>query len=700
MNIVGKTRVILFLAAIMLASCGSGQPTPTMGDAEIMETAISTVSTTLAETQRVIPTNTALPLPPVKPPTPTRTSPPPSPTSTPLAFTDSSIPLSERIVYYYNIDYHPDKPIPEGAVAAVAVYPAGFLAPTYADETYTSDTAADLRTALELLLHDGRNREREFEPEIVDVTFRFGHAKVLLRGEYYIGEPSTSRDVCAPFVRSRMLILLTVFANPAVQSAAVSLNEDTIGNLCSIDVKPADYVFTRAEIETYLKEQTYVTPSPGPPTPTLGPTSTPFVSIDPSLPLPELLPNAIDLQWIIAYGLPGDQFVTKIHPTKDGGFILVGNEVLLKLRADGFIEWQRFLGQVRALDVLETHTGDFILAGDLHWIKLDSQGSLLWQYTFERPSYHSGPILRLVEERNGNIVVEAIGSRAVFNADGELQSITEYAMNLDSQTYSGRIEARSGETLWTGGEYWVGKADLNNGWLKVFSFPDTVIGPFPVPAYDIEPLIFIQTIADGGALVGVPVYEYPDPLRLNLLKFSHVLISRFSGGGSVRWQKVYGPIDAEEYEDFHAFETKSGDFIVAGTFVESEGGGDVWMSRLDRNGNSRWSKLYGTEGKDAVAVIQELSNGDLIFAGQTNGIGTGDQDMWILKTNAQGEIPNCGLALHESRGRAGDISTEVREAITLEGVSRVERETVPSLKDGQKLIDADAQVIPLCLPSP
>jgi len=297
-------------------------------------------------------------------------------------------------------------------------------------------------------------------------------------------------------------------------------------------------------------------------------------------------------------------------------------------------------------------------------------------------------------------VVEAIGSRAVFNADGELQSITEYAMNLDSQTYSGRIEARSGETLWTGGEYWVGKADLNNGWLKVFSFPDTVIGPFPVPAYDIEPLIFIQTIADGGALVGVPVYEYPDPLRLNLLKFSHVLISRFSGGGSVRWQKVYGPIDAEEYEDFHAFETKSGDFIVAGTFVESEGGGDVWMSRLDRNGNSRWSKLYGTEGKDAVAVIQELSNGDLIFAGQTNGIGTGDQDMWILKTNAQGEIPNCGLALHESRGRAGDISTEVREAITLEGVSRVERETVPSLKDGQKLIDADAQVIPLCLPSP
>ena len=70
------------------------------------------------------------------------------------------------------------------------------------------------------------------------------------------------------------------------------------------------------------------------------------VFIDPSLPLPELHPDAIDLQWITAYGLPGDQIVTKIHPTKDGGFVLVGNTVvgdlysalLLKLRADGLMD--------------------------------------------------------------------------------------------------------------------------------------------------------------------------------------------------------------------------------------------------------------------------------------------------------------------------------------------------------------------------
>ena len=584
--------------------------------------------------------------------------------------------------------------------AGAVFHVAGLVAPTYADETYTSDTAADLRTALEIVLHDERNSwgGPDFEPEIVDVTFRFGHAKVRLQNEYSIGEPSSSRDVYAPVVGTRMLILLTVFANPAVQTATVWFNEDTIANLAIYDsrqAKPADYVFTRAEMETYLKEQEYVTPTP-------IPTSTPIMFIDPSLPPPEILPNAIDLQWITAYGLPGDQIGTKIHPTKDGGFILVGNTVvgqlrgpswLLKLRADGFIEWQKSLPQVRALDVLETSAGDFILAGDLHWIKLDSHGNILWQYTFGGFSYHTPPILRLVEESNGNIVVEAVGSRTVFNAEGELQSFTEYAMNWDSQTYPANIRDRSGETLWAGGEknslrYWVGKADLNDGWLKGLSSSE----------YDIGPMLFIQTTADGGVIVGVPGYENVDPIGY----FSYVLISLFSGDGSVRWQKIYHSDSVASHEDFHAFETKSGDFIVAGTFVDFQGGGDVWISRLDRDGNIRWMKLYRTEGKDAVAFIQELSNGDLIFAGRTSGAGTGAQDMWILKTKAQGEIPNCGHArnIRASWSRARGVSSEV-ETIALGGISLIEREVIPIFEDEPRPFgDADARVIPLCLPSP
>lgn len=618
------------------------------------------------------------------------------PSSTPLAFTDPSIPLSERIVYYYSVNDRRN-PIQEGGIVAP---PAGLLAPTYADGAYTSDTAADLRTALEIVLHDERNRwpGPEFEAEIVDVTFRSGHAKVLLQGEYGIGGPNP----LAPVVGSRMLILLTVFANPSVQTAAVSLNEDTIANLDISDrtqAKPADYVYTRAAIETYMKENAYMPPPPpNTPTPYVPYTTpTPPASIDPSRPLPELRPDAMDLRWITAYGLPGDQFVTTIQPTKDGGFILVGDDVLLRLRADGLIVWQKSLGHtcpgvqcqgVAVLDVLETSSGDFILAGDRHWIKLDSQGDILWGYTFGEPSYHNGSILRLVEESNGNILVEALGSRTVFSAEGELRSITEYAMNWDSQTYSGRITARLGETVWAGEDggyhYWVGKADRHSGWLDVFSVPEKPIGGPPL----------IQPLADGGALVSAFIYGEGG---------FDMWISRLSRDGAVRWQQFY-----RSGSDLHAFETRSGDLIVAwtvytySTFTFRD---DVLILRLDRGGNTRWMKVYGTagwdpEGQDAVDVIQESSNGDLIFAGHTNGAGTGGKDMWVLKMNAQGEIPNCSLALEDREVWTGGAFPKV-DRIALKRISRIERETTLIVEEEQSPFgDGQAQATPLCSPSP
>ena len=370
MNIFDKTSILLFLAAIMLASCSSGQSTPTMSDAEIMETAMATVSTAFAETQKAIPTNTPLPTfsLPTKTPTthtlPTTTLTPtatqtvvPGPTATPIfppiesfvgiwhntgsnpdgwpkiviasdggtlfaniryaceqpvywifpkdcelgvtsaaysgnpvlmlidygsetynftlslngdtlhvtTFTDytdnsgradetheqkfskemPSFPVFEQIGFYHF--FVPQHPNPWAVRTLILLLSAS------SDKPYTSDTAADLRTALELVLHHDSNDWMSSDLEIVDVTFRNGHADIVLQGKY-------SGESDEVLVAARMQILLTVFANPAVQTAAVTLNGDTIGNLgvsSSTDAKPADYVYTRAEMETYLIEHAY-----------------------------------------------------------------------------------------------------------------------------------------------------------------------------------------------------------------------------------------------------------------------------------------------------------------------------------------------------------------------------------------------------------------------------------------------------------
>jgi hypothetical protein len=161
--------------------------------------------------------------------------------------------MLERIVHYYFVttaeNLHPD--------GSVVIMPDTYiLAPTTTDLIYGPDTAANLRFALEAVLNDSRNGWTSNNLEIGDVTFGDGHANVALQGEYFgVGDVT--------LIAAKMQILMTVFANAPVQTAAITLNGDTIGNMgvsSSRDAKPADYVFTRAEIETFIREHAYVSP--------------------------------------------------------------------------------------------------------------------------------------------------------------------------------------------------------------------------------------------------------------------------------------------------------------------------------------------------------------------------------------------------------------------------------------------------------
>lgn len=155
--------------------------------------------------------------------------------------------MSERIVYYYFVAIA-ENPYPEGSV--VVMPDAYILAPAWSVYTYSPDTAADLKTALEVVLKDNRNGWTSRDVEIIRVTFGDGHADVVLKGEYFgVGDVT--------LIAARMQILMTVFANNSVQTATVTLNGDTIGNLgvsISINAKPENYVFTRAEIEAFMNE--------------------------------------------------------------------------------------------------------------------------------------------------------------------------------------------------------------------------------------------------------------------------------------------------------------------------------------------------------------------------------------------------------------------------------------------------------------
>ena len=78
--------------------------------------------------------------------------------------------------------------------------------------------------------------------------------------------------------------------------------------------------------------------------------------------------------------------------------------------------------------------------------------------------------------------------------------------------------------------------------------------------------------------------------------------------------------------------TSDGGYILAGkTNQYTYGSHDMYLLKLDSNGNEQWSQVFGGENDDyGYSVIQNFKDG-FIVAGQTKSTGSGG-DVYIIKT--------------------------------------------------------------------
>jgi len=118
-----------------------------------------------------------------------------------------------------------------------------------------------------------------------------------------------------------------------------------------------------------------------------------------------------------------------------------------------------------------------------------------------------------------------------------------------------------------------------------------------------------------------------------------VWVLKLDGNGNVQWQKTYGGTNEDEDRAFSIQQTTDGGYIVAGyTQSFATGDEDAWILKLDSSGNVQWQKTYGATGGDDAYSIQQTSDGGYIVAGVTDSFGAGSGDTWILKLDSSGNV--------------------------------------------------------------
>jgi hypothetical protein len=130
-------------------------------------------------------------------------------------------------------------------------------------------------------------------------------------------------------------------------------------------------------------------------------------------------------------------------------------------------------------------------------------------------------------------------------------------------------------------------------------------------------------------------------LILALLSVSLVALSTQSAY-AVAFAKTYGGVDIDWATS--VLQTSDGGYIWAGT-TYSFGAGryDAFLVKTNAYGSIIWAKTYGGLSNDEFHNFSQTSDGGYIVAGYTASFGVGGEDIFLVKTDANGDIGSCGI---------------------------------------------------------
>jgi len=299
----------------------------------------------------------------------------------------------------------------------------------------------------------------------------------------------------------------------------------------------------------------------------------------------------------------------------------------------------------RGKSLIQTSDGGYVIAGytisfgagegDVYVVKLDAHGNLQWTKTIGGPEIEEGN--SLIQTSDGGYAIggytESFGAGrwdvyvVKLDANGNLQWTTTIGGKKEDagtsliQTSDGGY-AIAGYTKSFGAGEWdvyVVKLDANGNlqWTRTIGGTKDDLGYF-----------LIQTSDGGYAITGSTQSFIPGG--------GDVYIVKLDAHGNLQWTKTIGGPGDEA--GFSLIQTSDGGYAITGyTTSFGAGGYDVYVVKLDANGNLQWTKTIGGKKEDLGLSLIQTSDGGYAIAGYTKSFGAGEWDVYVVKLNANGK---------------------------------------------------------------
>ncbi len=309
--------------------------------------------------------------------------------------------------------------------------------------------------------------------------------------------------------------------------------------------------------------------------------------------------------WNQTYGSPANEVAYALVQTVDKGFALAG-----------YTE------------------NDDTISSDMWLVKTDENGVEQWNQTYGKTEDEYASSLFQTDDE-GFILAGSIGTAAVGISDMWLVKTDKNGAELWNRTYGGRADSRVSSLHQTtdGGFIFAGythsfRTDESDMWLVKTGSNGTLQWDHTYGGLmDEEASSLIQTVDGRIILVGF-TRSYGRGRTDMWLVITDAI-------GTMQWNQTYGGTGFDVASAL--VQTSEGGFALAGSTTSyGRGGTDMWLLKIDINGNIQWNQTYGGKNYDGVSDLLQTSDGGFILAGLTESYGLGESDMWLVKTDNNG----------------------------------------------------------------
>ncbi|MBA7703424.1 hypothetical protein ES703_112210 [subsurface metagenome] len=266
---------------------------------------------------------------------------------------------------------------------------------------------------------------------------------------------------------------------------------------------------------------------------------------------------------------------------------------------------------------------------DIYLIKTDANGDTLWTTTYGGAYDDWGNSVQRTSD-GGYIIGGYTESFGAGNGDLYLIKTDSLGDTLWTRTYGGTgwdMGWSVQQTLDSGyivaGRIWSVGVSSNVYLIKTDASGDSLWSKIYGGISSQEIGFSVQQTSDSGYIVAGVTTSGPGTTYGYLIKTY--------ANGDTLWTKTYG--EGGDYDWLISVqETSDSGYIIAG-FTDSQGAGssDVWLIKTDANGDTLWTKTYGDTLLDVGYSVQQTSDGGYIIAGGTESYGAGGSDVWLLK---------------------------------------------------------------------